>query len=638
MSKLLAGRYELIEKIGEGGMAVVYKAKDRLLNRYIAIKILRPEFTKDRQFVENFRKESQAAAGLQHPNIVSVYDVGTEGNIHYIVMELIDGRPLSEIIREEAPFDYKRVMNITKQVAAALNVAHRNNIVHRDVKPHNIMMTKDGTAKLTDFGIAKAVSSSTLVSDTNKIIGSVHYFSPEQARGAYVDERSDIYSLGIVMYEMLTGKVPFDGENPVQIALMHINNDITPPSSFVSGIPPKLEKMVMKCSAKLQTDRYKNIDELLTELDNIDFVTKMVGTSMYHGEINSRSAEEEFAEITPKEKKSKERKSKTKEKPEKKKEKTAKKPKSKGNKKGLVAMIALVVVIAIALVVAVSGFFSRGIEVPDLTNMTVEEATAALDELKLEIEVGDTVPSDEVEEGRIASQMPLGGEKIDKDEKVTVMISSGKPTGEVPSLIGKMFDEDTISAFLTANNYALGSVTRVESDYEEGRIIKQTPSAYSVEKMGTSVDILVSKGTSKVEIPSLVGSTVDEAKKALTKAGLTVGKITYEESSVYKEDIVINHDYSAGEKVEKKTKVNLVVSKGTPPITPPDNTDDVDDNQADNPSGEQGNKPDNGNSSAEGSNNGNSTSSEGNKPNTDNGSSANSNGNSGAGSDTDKED
>ena len=217
-SRLLSGRYELLEKIGDGGMAVVYKGKDRLLNRFIAIKILRPEFTKDASFVENFKRESQAAAGLSHPNIVSVYDVGKEGNINYIVMELVEGKNLSTIIAEEAPLDYRRVIDLTKQVASALRIAHKNKIIHRDVKPHNIMVTSDGVAKLADFGIAKAVNDATL-STNSKVIGSVHYFSPEQARGNYVDERSDIYSLGIVMYEMLTGRVPFDGDNPVSVAL-----------------------------------------------------------------------------------------------------------------------------------------------------------------------------------------------------------------------------------------------------------------------------------------------------------------------------------------------------------------------------------------------------------------------------------
>ena len=216
-SRILSGRYELLEKIGDGGMAVVYKGKDKLLNRFVAVKILRPEFTKDATFVENFKRESQAAAGLSHPNIVGVYDVGREGNINYIVMELIDGDTLNKIIEKEAPMDYRKVIDISKQVASALRIAHKNKIIHRDVKPHNIMVTNDGVVKLADFGIARAVNDATL-STGSKIVGSVHYFSPEQARGNYVDERSDIYSLGIVMYEMLTGKVPFDGDNPVTVA------------------------------------------------------------------------------------------------------------------------------------------------------------------------------------------------------------------------------------------------------------------------------------------------------------------------------------------------------------------------------------------------------------------------------------
>ena len=249
-NKLLAGRYELIEKIGEGGMAVVYKGKDRLLNRYVAIKILRPEFTKDEQFIESFKRESQASARLSHANIVGVYDVGKEGNIHFIVMELIDGKVLSEVIKEKGRIEYKEAISIIRQVASALSLAHKNQIIHRDIKPHNILITSTGVAKLADFGIAKAVSAATIVGGNNKIMGSVHYFSPEQARGAYVDERSDIYSLGIVLYEMLTGKVPFDGDNPVSIALMHINDPMPSLTKEVPGIPPQLEKIVNKATEK----------------------------------------------------------------------------------------------------------------------------------------------------------------------------------------------------------------------------------------------------------------------------------------------------------------------------------------------------------------------------------------------------
>ena len=271
-TRLLAGRYELIERIGEGGMAVVYKAKDRLLNRFVAIKILKPEFTKDMKVIESFRRESQAAASLSHPNIVNVYDVGKEGNIYYIVMELIEGNVLSDIIREEGALEPRRAVAIAKQVASALSVAHKNQIIHRDVKPHNILITKEGVAKITDFGIAKAMSSSTMTANqTGTIMGSVHYFSPEQARGGYVDEKSDIYSLGIVMYEMLTGKVPFDAENPVAVAVMHMNEEITPPSQVNPSISPDVESIVMKATAKYQVNRYKTADEMITALSLVNY-------------------------------------------------------------------------------------------------------------------------------------------------------------------------------------------------------------------------------------------------------------------------------------------------------------------------------------------------------------------------------
>ena len=572
MSKLLAGRYELIDRIGEGGMAVVYKAKDRLLNRYIAVKILRPEFTRDVQFVENFRKESQAAAGLQHPNIVSVYDVGTEGNIHYIVMELIDGRPLSEIIKETAPMNYKDVVSIAKQVASALSIAHKHHIIHRDVKPHNIMITTDGTAKLADFGIAKAVSDSTMVSETSKIIGSVHYFSPEQARGAYVDERSDIYSLGIVMYEMLTGQVPFDGDNPVQIALMHINNEITPPSKLTHGIPPALEKLVMKATDKYQTNRHTSAEELLAELDNIEFVSKMIGQKIFVGsEEESFVSGEDYRELPDELQNRRERKPQTKkERSEKSKPEKSKKSDNGGKRKkiifGVIGCIVAVAVVAAALFA--TGVIGGKVAVPDLKNKTVKEAEAELKALKLKIEVGEEVPSDDIEKGKIASQTPKKGTKVKAGETVTVMVSSGKPTGNVPTIVGKMFDEEAIRSFLNANNYELGNVTSEESEEPEGTIIRQTPEAGTEAENGTAVDVVISKGSSKIPVPLLEGNNIETAKQMIKDAGLKVGKIRYEESSVYKADIVINQSHASGEKVDKGTTIDLIVSKGEPDPTP----------------------------------------------------------------------
>jgi serine/threonine-protein kinase len=271
--KVLAGRYEIHDKVGGGGMAVVYRARDKLLNRMVAIKILRPEFSKDASFVDNFRKESRAAASLTHPNIVSIFDVGKEGNMYYIVMELVEGRPLSDIIRDYAPMDFRDTIRIGMQVAAALREAHKNNIIHRDVKPHNILITDDGMAKITDFGIARAATDRTAVGDGDVIMGSVHYFSPEQGRGQFVDEKSDIYSLGIVLYEMLTGHVPFDADTPVAVAVMHMNDPIVPPSKLVSGVPPGLEQIILKATEKYQVNRFRTVGEMYNALANVDYIT-----------------------------------------------------------------------------------------------------------------------------------------------------------------------------------------------------------------------------------------------------------------------------------------------------------------------------------------------------------------------------
>ncbi len=598
MSKLLAGRYELMEKIGEGGMAVVYKAKCRLLNRYVAIKILRPEFTKDAQFVENFKRESQAAAGLQHPNIVSVYDVGKEGNIHFIVMELIDGRPLSDIIREKAPMDYKTAIEITRQVASALSLAHRNNIIHRDVKPHNIMVTRDGIAKLADFGIAKAVSDSTIMaSETSRVIGSVHYFSPEQARGAYVDERSDIYSLGIVLYEMLTGEVPFDGDNPVQVALMHINDDITPPSKLVPGIPPALEKLVMKATDKFQSNRYRNAEELLEDLDNIEFVTKMVGNSVFAAadveefqEMNRRNSQAEIEDLAEETVKSK--------KPAKAKKDSGQKVKKKKSKKPIIITVCVIA----ALAVIAGGLYALGVfggeKAPDLSGMTVEEAQEELDkldmDLKLEVDEQE-ITSETVEEGKIASQDPREGEKISKGDTITVMLSSGKPTGLVPNITGYNYNENKaqIEAILKAEGYELGSVSEQESDEPVGVIINQDPGADSSASKGTAINIVISKGTDKSKMPSLLGMTFEEAKAALEAAGFEVGTPTYEESSVYAKGIVMDQPYEPGAKVEKGTVISLVISKGEPAVTPPAEPENPGDSENPDGSGGQGGESEN---------------------------------------------
>ncbi len=579
-NKLLAGRYELIEKIGDGGMAVVYKAKDRLLNRYVAVKILRPEFTRDAQFIESFRKESQAAAGLQHPNIVNVYDVGKEGNIYFIVMELIDGRPLSDIIEENGPLDYRNVIEIGKQVAAALSLAHKNHIIHRDVKPHNIMITKDGVAKLADFGIAKAISSSTIVNkdEGGQVMGSVHYFSPEQARGKYVDEKSDVYSLGIVLYEMLTGEVPFDGDNPVEIALMHINEDIKPPSQIIDNVPPALEKIILKATDKYQTNRYENAEVMFEDLNNVDFLSKKIGDNiLMEGaarkkkpvKINDENEEKLNAIISDKGgKKSSKNKSKS----------SDEKSKFKKALPWIIALIALIIVGAVGGYFLSSKFLdddNKKIEVPSLKGMKYDEASDELDSLNLKIEKGDDVYSAEIEKGKIVSQSPIAKTKVKKGSKIKVNISKGKKAGLVPDLIGKTYNDADISATLSQYGFVLGNVTYDESEkYDEGIIINQTPSAGSTSRAGSAINIVVSKGKKeKSKVPTLTGLTADQAVQALNKEGLQVGDISYEESNVYGKDFVMWQQYSAGTELKKGTSVSIKISKGIPKVPEPQNPD-----------------------------------------------------------------
>ena len=557
-SRLLSGRYELLEKIGDGGMAVVYKGKDRLLNSFIAIKILRPEFTKDASFVENFKRESQAAAGLSHPNIVSVYDVGKEGNINYIVMELVEGKNLSTIIAEEAPLDYRRVIDLTKQVASALRIAHKNKIIHRDVKPHNIMVTSDGVAKLADFGIAKAVNDATL-STNSKVIGSVHYFSPEQARGNYVDERSDIYSLGIVMYEMLTGRVPFDGDNPVSIALKHINEEIVPPHEYVDGIPPALERAVLKATNKFQTNRFNSADELIEELDNIEFVTKVVGNSIFaeasnevarkRSDLEDPSEDEELLSNR--------------------KGKKAKKNKKQGNssrkKKIIRIALALAAILLIALGVAfATGKFSGKAKVPDLSDMTYKEAKKAADDAGFKIEKGKAVYSSEISEGHVVEQNPAGGEEAKKGSTIKVNLSKGSKDGTVPNLVGQNYKK--VEKDLKKAGYKLGIVKSETSTKPEGTILSQDPAAGSNADKGTKINITISdgKGKDKGTVPSVTGKSLEEAKAAIRNAGFSVGNITYDESNVYGNGYVMWQQYAANTSLEKGQTIDIEVSKGAP--------------------------------------------------------------------------
>lgn len=563
-NRLLAGRYELIEKIGEGGMAIVYKAKCRLLNRYVAIKILRPEFTKDEQFVENFRRESQAAAGLSHPNIVSVYDVGQEGNIHFIVMELVEGKTLSELIEEKGRLDYKEAINITRQVASALSLAHKNQIVHRDIKPHNILITNTGVAKLADFGIAKAVSASTIIGGNNKVMGSVHYFSPEQARGAYVDERSDIYSLGIVLYEMLTGKVPFDGDNPISIALMHINDPMPSVSAEVPGIPPQLEKIIMKATDKYQTNRYRTADEMIEDLDNIEFITKVMGQKAFT--IAGEEEKEQPAVSVHPERERTHRKSEPAGNTE-----ESDKTLERANKISTGFIIGAVAVLVIAGIIglgALLGWFSgdsEEIKVPNFVGRTFEEAQALAQETGLEIARGEDVYSPDQEEGKITSQNPTADSVVSPGKLITVYVSKGKKDGVVPKIVG--MDYKGASEYLKTFGFELGIVKTESSTLPENVIIEQSVEEGSTALKGTKIDVTVSDGKGKetVKMPNLIGKTPDEANAIIDTEGLKLGDATYEETTTTAQNLIFWQQYPEGTELEKGTAVSYKVSKGEKP-------------------------------------------------------------------------
>ncbi|MDR0570350.1 MAG: Stk1 family PASTA domain-containing Ser/Thr kinase [Clostridiales Family XIII bacterium] len=592
--KILAGRYEILEKIGDGGMAVVYKGRDRLLNRFVAIKILRPEYTRDSVFVENFRKESQAAARLSHPGIVNVHDVGREEDIYYIVMELIEGKTLSDVIEEEGRLDYKRAIRLAKQVASALSLAHKNNIIHRDVKPHNILIMPDGSAKITDFGIAKAVSDATIVDAANEaIMGSVHYFSPEQARGGYVDEKSDIYSLGIVLYEMLTGKVPFDADNPVTVAVMHMNDKPAPPSQLVSNVPPGLEQIVMKAIEKYQINRFKTADDMYEALDNVDFVTGIIENPEVMEKIRERSEEAAANGGGGNEDSQGDRGNAM----ETGKGKKGKDGKNKGDegKKSYWKIRLLAVGLALLCALPASYFIYSAlmelsgtgrtyaeVSVPHLVGMPEDEARRLAEGMGLELGVVDYVPSEQYEQGVVVSQERPEGSTVKEGYKILVNVSRGEPAAAsgggasepdlprtIPYLLGKT-QEDALYT-IEMYGYVLGSLTYRQDKVTVGSVVSQDPEAGTGAESGSRINLVISEGlpeTVTVAMPNLVGMAEASARKALDDKGLTVGAVTEDTASTLGAGLVTSQQYSADVQVPQGSAVDFKVSSG--PAAPSD--------------------------------------------------------------------
>ncbi len=571
IGKLLGNRYEIIEKIGEGGMALVYKARCRLLNRYVAIKILRPEFTNDEEFINKFRKESQSAASLSHPNIVNIYDVGNdEKNIYYIVMEYVKGKTLKQIIKERGRLYPDETINIAKQIALALDHAHNNHIIHRDIKPHNILITEEGRVKVTDFGIARAVTSSTVTS-TDNIIGSVHYFSPEQARGGYIDEKSDLYSLGIVIYEMITGKVPFEGESPISVALKHIQEDVTIPSSLKNNIPKALQNIIIKATQRGQINRYSNAKEMIGDLDE---ALKRPMDNFVRLDNNADDSPTQVIPII------KEDMIKDDQDIHAKNMFMKRNIKHKGKKNKAVIWVATATAFIMALLFTFGIFYLKGSftlqekKIPDLVEMPFEEAKASLEKLGLKAKIISERYDTQHRKGTVIFQDPLPGEKVKSGYTVNLTISKGSRLTDVPNLVHKNIDE--IDALLNEKNLKIGRTRKIYSSLPVGIIVSQNPSAYTKVQEGTGIDVNVSRGPEKkmILMPKLIGENIDKAQKSIETAGLILGKVDPKFDDKIGKDIVINQSISEGTEVEKNTTVDLVVSKG-PEKTSPSSQEEV---------------------------------------------------------------
>ena len=564
LDKLLGNRYEIMEKVGEGGMALVYKAKDTLLNRYVAVKVLKNEFVDDEDFIRKFRRESQSAASLSHPNIVSIYDVGNEKvddkDIYYIVMEYIKGKTLKEIIKEKGKLDLDSTLNFSIQIAEALQHAHNNQIVHRDIKPHNIMITEEGMAKVTDFGIARAVSSST-ITNTSTVVGSVHYFSPEQAKGRYTDEKSDLYSLGIVMYEMITGKIPFQGDSPISVALKHIQEDPVPPREIDSSVPVGLENIILKCINKNQSERYSSSKELLKDLRRLRYSNE----DILLGKVSSV---DEATKIIPKINNG------DKEIMENNEESEDNNKKKDGGLKVvfLAILLAFVVVSSLALgFFKIKNFFSSDeVIVPSLIGMDEEEAREELDKIGLKLQVVNEVYSDEYDEGLIVEQRTKEGIKVKEGYTIDVTISKGSQLVRVPNLINRNIAE--IESLLNELGLEKGVIEYRKSDtVAANTILDQDPDPFSEASPGTKINLVVSEGPDirMIIMPNLIGLSEQDAKNALIANGLVVGKVTKEPNNEYREGRVFWQEIEPGNQVEENTSVAIYVSTGPEPVTTP---------------------------------------------------------------------
>ena len=602
----IADRYEILGKVGAGGMSDVYKAKDLTLGRFVAIKVLKAEFSEDINFVTKFRSEAQAAAGLEHPNIVNIYDVGSENGLHYIVMEYVEGITLKTYIEKKGQLSFKEAVSIAIQVGRGIEAAHNKNIVHRDIKPQNIMISTEGKVKVTDFGIARAATSNTISSD---VMGSVHYSSPEQARNGFVDGKSDIYSLGIVMYEMVTGRVPFDGDTTVAVAIQHLQEEMVPPSVYAPNLPISMEKIILKCTQKNPDRRYSSMTALLADLrkalisPNEDFVvmvplanqdkTRVIGADDLN-QIKKQTAnvyvdpasikiqepvidddddddddiDDEDGDINPKMEKA-------------------------ITIMGIAAGVVIIIIIIYLCITLAGGMKSGkntssntettktetqtgdsqstqikdGVVVPSLTGKTMDQAKQELNGTGLGIRQAGTASSDTVEKGQIISQDPADGKTVEKNTTIEVIISSGAADGSsentvnIPNVVGQ--SETDASAALTAKGFNVTKTTSYSSSVAEGYVISQTPNGDTQGKEGDTITLEISLGSEKITVPDVSTSYKSEEQAREMLSQFNVSTTTkYSDTDA---GIVIGQSLAAGTQADPGASITITVSLGPEP-------------------------------------------------------------------------
>lgn len=557
IQEVLARRYELLELIGGGGMADVYKAHDILLDRPVAVKLLHEQFSNDAEFVNRFTVEAKHSAGINHPNIVNIFDVGQDAGRHFIVMEYVPGETLKARIQREGHLSVAESLSIAKEIASALVQAHRMNIIHCDIKPHNILITKEGHVKVADFGIARAVSAATMTYGNN-VVGSVHYFSPEQAKGTTLTPKTDVYSLGVVMYEMLTGKLPFNGETPVAIALKHLQDTAPSVRQLDSSIPPVVEAIVSKAMTKEPEARpdssqlVRDISQAQAMLKNDmpgsedPFVTQIIprvtAKQMQSGKADLGYEDAEYE--SPREKS------------------------ILKSKKFILALIGILVMgFFVGSFLSYGKFWSTAeVVVPNVTGKQMAIAKQILEDNKLRVKIAETYDAS-VPVGQVVSQDPEAGSKVKEERMVTIYISKGGEEIEMPELKGmtKSSAEDRLKKL----GLKLGTVAEVNSSEPEGTVLSSQPKAGTKISKGDTVDVTVSKGEkkNKLSLPSYVGSSLNTAKSNLSANKLRVGNITQEPSDK-PEGTVLSQSPVAGSDVAEGTAIDLVVAGPKASSTP----------------------------------------------------------------------